>query len=614
MMPSLLRIAALLLALLCATPARADIAAEQDARYAKLPTGTDISPPRALEGMALALGRSNPLGIAEPIPAEHPSFDRAIRLVTRRATPHSSDFQTSARSIAPVKRGDVLLATFWARAAGASESAEGAFVFETEDGHRRSMYYRFECEREWRRFFVPFIAGHDTKAGEIMLRFLAGHGPQVLELGGFRVVSYGGQQSFRDLPFTPVAYRGRRADSPWRAQAAESIGKERKAPLNVGLRNSRGKIVPWHDVRIRHLQHAFGFGVAVSPDLLLADDEDGEAYRWRVLELFNQAEIDAGLDWGAPPEARELALTAAQWLKDYDITTRSHALLAADGVLPAELASLKENRTELRAKVLNHVREKVTAAKGLVSEWSAPLALTAENALGPGLLADVFRTAREADPDVKLLVHAGNVMSHGVDANQQASTVTALKRLIETRAPIQGILLGGNFGEQLLAPDRIWQTLDRFAELRLPLTIGDFEVDTWDEEAQADYTRDFLTTVFAHPSTVACAITGLWGKAHAVPNAAFFTATWEARPNANAWSDLVNKRWSSSMTLSTNGKGQITLKAGLGYYAIEIKNAGATKVLHTKLTKSGRWLVTTLPVPQKATATPTASQGGKPAQ
>src|SRR5687768_4381314 len=151
MMPSRLALVMLLLVLAAVVPARGDVAAEQEARFRRLPAGTDVSPPRALEGMALALGKTNPAGIAEQVAvSDGPEFDKAIRLLTRRAPELPTGFQAGARTIAEVKKNDLLLAVFWARASGASESAEGAFVFEpVAEGQARSVHYRFECEREW---------------------------------------------------------------------------------------------------------------------------------------------------------------------------------------------------------------------------------------------------------------------------------------------------------------------------------------------------------------------------------------------------------------------------------------------------------------------------------
>ena len=59
--------------------------AAQDARFKKLPEGREISPPRALEGMALALGKTNKHGVAEYVDAKGgPGFEKALRMTVKK--------------------------------------------------------------------------------------------------------------------------------------------------------------------------------------------------------------------------------------------------------------------------------------------------------------------------------------------------------------------------------------------------------------------------------------------------------------------------------------------------------------------------------------------------
>ena len=65
--------ATLLFAFGALAPCIADVASEQEGRYRRLPPGKEVSPQRALEGMALALGKSNPAGFAEQVQViDHP--------------------------------------------------------------------------------------------------------------------------------------------------------------------------------------------------------------------------------------------------------------------------------------------------------------------------------------------------------------------------------------------------------------------------------------------------------------------------------------------------------------------------------------------------------------
>ena len=55
-------------------------------------------------------------------------------------------------------------------------------------------------------------------------------------------------------------------------------------------------------------------------------------------------------------------------------------------------------------------------------------------------------------------------------------------------------------GYQLPSSGEGWHNLDGFAALGNKLLITEFDMEVPEENLQADYRRNFLTTVFAHPS------------------------------------------------------------------------------------------------------------------
>jgi endo-1,4-beta-xylanase len=50
----------------------------------------------------------------------------------------------------------------------------------------------------------------------------------------------------------------------------------------------------------------------------------------------------------------------------------------------------------------------------------------------------------------------------------------------------------------------------------------EFDINTDDEELQADYTRDFLTLAYSHPAVVGVQLWGFWEQAHWIPRAAMY--------------------------------------------------------------------------------------------
>ena len=584
----------ILIFLALVVPVFADMAA-QDARFRKLPTGRQISPPRALEGMALALGKTNPHGAAEHVEVKGaPGFEKALRMTTRKVPENPWGFQTHAKCAVPVKKGEVLLAVFWARAAGASEEAEGNFVFELARApYTKSSNFRFECGKAWAKFFVPFVAAMDYGADDIALHFQAGGARQTMEIGGLRVTGFGQEVVLGQLPYTPLTYKGRAADAAWRSEAEASIEKERKAQMLIVVTSVSGKALPWATVRVRQQRHAYGFGSAVAAAPLLDAGADADMYRNVVAHTFNRVTIENDLKWPEFDANRQRALDTVKWLRDAGVAVRGHNLLWPSWkYLPKDLAALESKPDALRKRILDHVRDEVSAFKGQIAEWDVvnePVTNTeVQRVLGNGIMAEAFKAAREADPQARLFINDYGILSHGGgDTEHQDAYYRVIRDLLDARAPVQGIGMQGHFNEQLTPLPKVWEILNRFGALGLPIEITEHDINAWDEEVMADYTRDFMTAVFAHTATSGFITWGFWEKRHWIPNAAQWTGAWQLRGHGKVWYDLVFKKWWTSVNTATGRTGVAKVRGFLGDYTIEVRAGSKTKTVPAKLTKGG---------------------------
>jgi len=580
--------------ILFALPVRADMTA-QDARFKKLPAGREVCPPRALEGMALALGKTNPHGVAEHVEVQGaPGFEKAMRMTTRKAQENPWGFQSQAKCAVAVKKGDVLLAIFFARAVVASEEAEGTFVFELDRApYTKSVSYRFDCGRSWAKFYVPFVAAMDYGAGEVALHFQAGGSRQTMEIGGLRVIGYGQGVVLGQLPYTPLSYKGRAADAPWRAEAAESIEKNRKAQMLIAVHSISGKLLPGAEVRVRQKRHAYAFGSAVASSPLLDEGADADMYRDVIARSFNRVTIENDLKWPEFERNRQGAIETVKWLRDAGIAVRGHTLLWPGwNRFSKDVAALEGKPEELRKRILDHVRDEVGAFKGQLIEWDVvnePVTNTdVQRVLGNGILAEVFKAAREADPQARLFVNDYGILSHGgADTEHQDGYFKVIRGLLDAKAPMHGIGMQGHFNEQLTSPTRIWEILNRFGELGLPIQITEHDINVWDEEVMADYTRDFMTAIFAHPATSGLTTWGFWEKRHWIPNAAQWTADWRLRGHGKAWYELVFKKWWTSVNVETGRSGVAKVRGFLGDYEVEVRYGSKSKKVAVKLPKGG---------------------------
>lgn len=625
-------------------PLAADIA-PQDAKFSKLPEPADETAPGALEGMARALGKTNPLGFSEWKQVDDgptPSLKNVLRLATKKPTEKQWSIQTTAKVNIPIKKGDLLLAVFYVRGEFMpNEQAKCVFVFEeSKTPWAKSAEHIVEAEAEWQKYYVAFSARSDYAPGEAQMGFQAGFGPQIVQIAGLRVMNFRHAVKYGELPYTPLTYRGRAATAEWRKEAEARIESYRKSTLTVFVHNAKGKKVVGAEVKIRQVRHAHGFGSAVDAATLFKDTMDGENYRSIIESSFNKVTLENDLKWAnwdsrKPPKPEPFrwvleneldvrgnvpmfpewprwegplkphAEAALDWFRHRNIAARGHTLLWPGWKnLPKSLEALAGDPAKLKKAILDHIREQVTALKGQVTEWDVinePYSNTdIQKILGEEFLVDVFKAARDADPKARLFVNDYGILSHGAsDTEHHDSLYKTIQLLRAGGAPIGGIGMQGHFDKQLTPPTKVWETLDRFSAFGIPIQITEHDIDVLDEEAWADYTRDFMIACFAHPATNAFITWGFWEGRHWIPNAAFWTKDWKPRPAAKVWYDLVFKKWWTNLHSWTDYKGRTKAKCFLGDYIIEVKHGTMKTEKRVTLKRGGDYVEIELRPPLK---------------
>ena len=125
--------------------------------------------------------------------------------------PSGTDYsvQVAAPTVAPVAKGDAVLASFFVRALPGPERdapPESAIVFERAgDPYTKSLNYSFKVSPAWRQVRIPFVVAEDYPAGGAQMIFRLGYDPEILELGGVTIDNYGKQVTTREMPRTDGA-------------------------------------------------------------------------------------------------------------------------------------------------------------------------------------------------------------------------------------------------------------------------------------------------------------------------------------------------------------------------------------------------------------------------
>ena len=448
----------------------------------------------------------------------------------------------------------------------------------------------------WKKVQFPFALTRAYDKGQAEVYFTLGFREQTVEIGSVELVNYGTSKKVAELPFTKLGYGGSEPGAAWRKAAEERIEKVRKGDLTVVVKDKAGKPVRGAQVSVRMRRHAFLFGTAVSgPALSGRLNADNLAkYKQQIVQLFNAAVMENDLKWPqwSVVESRPATLAAVDWLRDNRLQVRGHNLVWPSWRNTNVKAAVdaKDDPAALAKVILDHITETTTALRGRLVDWDV-INETFTNhdlmdILGRHAMVDWFKAARAGDPEARLFINDFNILE-GDDKAHQDDYAATIQYLIDQQAPMDGIGLQSHFPARLTPMDELMKRLERFAAFGRDLEITEFDIDSADEATQADYTRDFMTAIFSHPSVKAFMMWGFWEGSHWRPRGAMLRRDWSVKPNGEAYQDLVFKRWWTNADGKTGPQGAFATRGFLGDYEIEAKAGGKAKTVRVNLSREG---------------------------
>ena len=568
-------------------------AAANAGRSAPGPAGIPLLPRDAI----MAFSRPGGIASVRLVPVRGVPFARALRCTTTREPTNSWDVQLSAPAIAPIKKDDILLATFWMRSAGPKSTlGRTDLILEDARTYEKSVYYSAATGTRWKRFQVPFKAIQDEPLGEAIVHFHLGFTPQTIEIGGVSLVDYGSTVRIEDLPRTPVTYEGREPNAPWRRAAQARIDRYRKGALTV-IATARGRPARGAGVRAVQTRQSFAFGSEVDRKAF-EETPDGRRYRETAARAFNRVVLGLALKWEVwegqwPGYTHRETLDDLAWLRAHGLSVRGHNLVwQSPSYLPADVPKRFGDPAALRRRILDHITGEVSALKGRCVEWDVvnePVenhALT--DILGRHAIVDWYEAAHRADPAARLFINENGITDDlGADKHTIDTYDGWISYLLAQGAPLGGIGIESHFNELLTPPSKVYAVLDRFARHGIPLEITEFDTSVPDPKLQADYLRDYLTICFSHPAVEGFLMWGFWAGDHWRPEAALWTRDWRLTPSGRVWEELVGHRWRTDTRGETDGRGVYRTRGFLGDYAITVTWAGRTRTVKAALTRSG---------------------------
>lgn len=521
------------------------------------------------------------------LPPGAPISGPALEVVTTKLPPNPWDVQLRWFNSAPIREGDVILASFWARAtATTTETGEATIqLYAQRNGPPYDGFGEFQAavRSEWRHIQAPMKARGSFDAGAFQFALNFGFRPQTVQIAGLSVVSFGSTIPFDALPKWRTTYDGEEPNAPWRAEADARITSLRTGDRTIALVSADGKPLANTEVRVTLTRHAFPFGTCVAAEQLVGEGPDSDRYRAILADLFNAAVFENDLKWpeweaGGPPHHDRVDRSIA-WLKERNFRIRGHNLVwPASGtswrMLPPDIDALKSDRTKLRARVEGRVLSAAERFKGRLDEWDVINEPYANHELmdilGRDVMVDWFKLARRGDPNARLVLNDYVLLSGGGNPAGTDAFEATVRFLRERGAPIDAVGEQAHFASNVPGIPFALKQLDRLHKLGLPILITEFDVDSPDQDFQARYLRDFYTAAFSHPGIEGIYMWGFWEGRHWKADAAIYRKDWTPKLAVAAYTDLIKKTWSTDLKLRTDDKGNATFRGFYGTYRLNL--------------------------------------------
>ncbi|MDO8927989.1 MAG: endo-1,4-beta-xylanase, partial [Bacteroidota bacterium] len=512
---------------------------------------------------------------------ENQTFTKGLRFTTGATMNNSWDAQIKFTSAAGIAKDDVVLVAFYARTtATLQEFGVGALTvcIENNTSYAKEIYYKVNIGTEWKQYYASVKCANTLAASAVSYSFHIGYPNQTVDIADVKFLNYKNTLTLAQLPIPEVTYFGREADAAWRAPADERINQIRKGIVDMVVYDEQGQVVKDASVSIEMVKHQFGFGSAVAASKFMSD----AVYRKKVYELFNEVVLENDLKWPAFNPNPSINTT-----KTLDSLLRRKILVRGHNVVwpsfkynLASLKTLSTNPIAFRNEIDRHIDQVTQYTKGKLNDWDVlnePYSETELQAiLGNEAMADWFKRVRQNDRDVKLYINDYSILSAGgMDIKHQDGYFNIIKYIDEKGGKIEGIGMQGHFGTDLTPITKVYSILERFASLGKDIKITEHDINLTQRTVQADYTRDFLTICFSHPSVQSFLVWGFWAGQHWLPNSAFYAQDWSIRPHGEAWRDMVfNQWWTKKTNKTTDSEGKVSFEGFLGTYKYTIKAGG----------------------------------------
>jgi len=459
---------------------------------------------------------------------------------------------------------------------------------------QRSIY----VEPSWTSIDMTFTARDHRNAGDAEVIFGVGTQLQTIDIADVAMRCFDENEgALARLPSTSFSYGGRNADAPWRATAESQIERYRQGDLQVSVTDALGRPVSDAELHIQMTRHAFTFGAVVDSSRLVGETDDHDeavtaSYRRNLQELFNAASFESDLRWTswAEPEVREVTEQALASVRSLELSVRGRGLVStASADLPEALREKLASPGLIREAVRRGVETTAGELDGSIAAWDVVDRLREHHDLldliGWDELSTWFRLVRLAAPNSELVFSESDILA----GDRMAELAALVGGMMSEGVPIDRIGVLGQFGTQPPPIQVLRDRLDQLASFDLPLVITAFDMTTSDQALQEDFTRDFLTLAFSHPSVEGFVLRRFWeGRGgpldHGDP---LYRRDGTITPVGKIYRDLILDRWWTDILARSDDAGEFQSRVFQGDYIVSVRKGQLSAAARLKIGPEG---------------------------
>ena len=190
--------------------------------------------------------------------------------------------------------------------------------------------------------------------------------------------------------------------------------------------------------------------------------------------------------------------------------------------------------------------------------------------------------AHQANPTGDFILNEYSIISK---PETREKFYNLIKELQKRNAPVTGIGIQAHEPRQMwFSPVDVIKTFDKFKELGLPIHITEFTPQSsgkditggwrsgsWTENAQAEFSEQFYTLAFSHPSVVSIHWWGLSDRMIWLKGGGLLDKDFNPKPVYNRLLKLIKEDWmTKNIKLNTDNAGTVNFRGFYGNYSIKV--------------------------------------------